>query len=95
MRLSREVPGTEHVDVYLDGEQLTCCLAADDATGEALCAVLGEDGRFIADRAAPYGVRTEIRRGVVTFAFPSEHLRHTVAQVARGYPVLWPEEAPC
>lgn len=95
MYMTRTMPGGEHVDVYLNGEKLTACFAADDVAGWAECAMKSPQGRFMLDRNAVLdaynmppaydlagGLMTMTRYGKVEFVFDSDEWR-AVAEKAQ------------
>jgi hypothetical protein len=81
MRLSMDVPGAMHANIFLNGDKLECCFAADDALGIALVGVF-QKGRLIPaplhrdwkpEEFEHQGVVVRWLRGAVTFAFePAE-----------------------
>ncbi len=86
MKMHRDVPGGDHCDVYLDGVKIFTCHEADDSEGWARCHMLDSWGRIITDPESDDGMRFEIRRGAVSFAFIPPEER----QKAERY---WSEQA--
>lgn len=87
MRITPTVAGAHHAKVYLDGEELTRCVEADEDEGWARCTVQKDDGHILVEMGEPV---EEIKRGAVRVEFDDPAWRQ-LAEAAIALEQVAPE----